>query len=249
MDKYCDTSKIVIERCNKETVYNIVKKKHYAKTWTASSDIYGIYYDSGEHRFFDGKELKLIGCVIYGNPVGFRVVKSISEELTDIDVLELKRLWIEDGYGKNIESYVISQTLKMLRKDSPKTKVVISYADRNEKHKGIIYRASNWLYQGFEIGRLDAFMYRYPNTKEWLTDRAIGERLGTNSLHGVLDKVPDMEYKVKFRKHRYLYFLCNKREKKRLIKELKHPLVDYHHHDNDEMIPVVEKKYWELQGK
>ena len=29
---YCDTSKIVIERCNKETVYNIVKKRHYAKT-------------------------------------------------------------------------------------------------------------------------------------------------------------------------------------------------------------------------
>ena len=57
---YCDTSKIVIERCNKETVYNIVKKKHYAKTWTASSNIYGIYYDSGEHQFFDGKQLKLI---------------------------------------------------------------------------------------------------------------------------------------------------------------------------------------------
>ena len=77
--QYCDTSKIVIERCNKETVYNIVKKKHYAKTWTASSNIYGIYYDSGEHQFFDGKQLKLIGTVIYGNPVGFRDVKSIAE--------------------------------------------------------------------------------------------------------------------------------------------------------------------------
>ena len=105
---YCDTSKIVIERTNKDVVYNIITKKHYANTWTASSDIYAIYYDSGEHQFFSGKELKLIGCVLYGNPVGFRVVKSICEELTDKDVLELKRLWIEDGYGKNIESYVIS---------------------------------------------------------------------------------------------------------------------------------------------
>ena len=34
----------------------------------------------------------------YGNPVGFRVIKSICEELSDDDVLELKRLWIEDGY-------------------------------------------------------------------------------------------------------------------------------------------------------
>ena len=50
-------------------------------------------------------------------------------------------------------------------------------------------------------------MYRYPGTSEWLTDRAIGAKLGTNSLHGVLKKIPDMEYKVKFRKHRYLCFL------------------------------------------
>ena len=134
----------------------------------------------------------------------------------------------------------------MLKEDSPQTKVVISYADRNANHKGIIYRATNWLYQGFDIGRGDAFMYRYPNTKEWLTDRAIGSKLGVNSLHGVLKKIPDMEYKVKFRKHRYLYFLCKNKERKSLFKSLKHPILDYSHHDNDEMIPKVEKKYWEL---
>jgi hypothetical protein len=224
---YCDTSKIVIEPTNKDVVYNIITKKHYANTWTASSNIYGIYHDCGEHKFFGGKELKLIGCVLYGNPVGFRVIKSISEELSDSDVLELKRLWIEDGYGKNIESYCIAQTLKMLKKDSPQTKVVISYADPGVNHKGIIYRASNWLYQGNEIGMGDAYMYRYPNTENWLSDRAIGEQLGTNGLKGVLDKIPDMEYKKKLRKHRYIYFLCNRKEKKRLIKELKHPLLSY----------------------
>ena len=225
--EYCDTSKIVIERTNKDVVYNIITKKHYANTWTASSDIYAIYYDSGEHQFFSGKELKLIGCVIYGNPVGFRVIKSICEELSDKDVLELKRLWIEDGYGKNIESYCISQTLKKLKKDSPQTKVVISYADPGVNHKGIIYRASNWLYQGNEIGAADAYMYRYPNTEKWLSDRAIGEQLGTNGLGGVLKKVPDMEYKKKLRKHRYIYFLCNNRERKKFVSSLKHPLVNY----------------------
>ena len=245
---WVDKDKINIVESNKETVYNLITKKHYSNKWTASTNIYAVYYEDGEHNFFDDKKYKLIGVALYGHPVGFRVVKSISEELNDNDVLELKRLWIEDGYGKNIESYVISQTLKMLKKDSPKTKVVISYADRNENHKGIIYRATNWLYQGFDIGRGDAFMYRYPDTKEWLTDRAIGAKLGTNSLHGVLKKIPDMEYKVKFRKHRYLYFLCSKKEKKELIDALKHPLVHYHHHDDDEMIPKVEKKYWELNG-
>jgi len=70
-------------------------------------------------------------------------------------------------------------------------------------------------------------MYRYPNTENWLSDRAIGEQLGTNGLKAVLSKIPDMEYKRKLRKHRYIYFLCNKKEKKRLIKELKHPLCNY----------------------
>jgi len=225
--EYCDISKIVIEPTKKDVVYKLVTDKHYAGTWTASSNMYAVYYDCGEHQFFSGKELKLIGVVLYGNPVGFRVVKSICEEFTDDDVLELKRLWIEDGYGKNIESYVISQTLKMLKKDSPQSKVVISYADPGANHKGIIYRASNWLYQGNDIGMGDAYMYRYPNTDNWLSDRAIGEQLGTNGLRGVLQKVPDMEYRKKLRKHRYIYFLCNRKEKKRLIKELKHPLLSY----------------------
>ena len=224
---WVDKDKISILKSSKEVVYNIVTKKHYAKTWTASSDIYAIYYKDGKHKFFDDDNLKLIGCVVYGNPVGFRVVKSISEKLTDIDVLELKRLWIEDGYGKNIESYCIAQTLKMLKKDSPQTKVVISYADPSVNHKGIIYRASNWLYQGNEIGAADAYMYRYPNTENWLSDRAIGEQLGTNGLKAVLSKIPDMEYKKKLRKHRYIYFLCSKKEKKRLMGELKHPLISY----------------------
>ena len=225
--EYCDISKIVIEPTKKDVVYKLVTDKHYAGTWTASSNMYAVYYDCGEHQFFSGKELKLIGVVLYGNPVGFRVVKSICEEFTDDDVLELKRLWIEDGYGKNIESYVISQTLKMLKKDSPQTKVVISYADPGANHKGIIYRASNWLYQGNDIGMGDAYMYRYPNTDNWLSDRAIGEQLGTNGLRGVLQKVPDMEYRKKLRKHRYIYFLCSKKEKKRLMGELKHPLLSY----------------------
>ena len=225
---YCDTSKVIIQKAKKDEVYKIITKKHYAKTWTASQNIYSIYWDTGEeHSFFEDTKKKLIGCVLYGNPVGFRVVKSICDELSDIDVLELKRLWIEDGYGKNIESYVISQTLKMLKKDSPQTKVVISYADPGANHKGIIYRASNWLYQGNEIGAADAYMYRYPNTDNWLSDRAIGEQLGTNGLKGVLKKIPDMEYKKKLRKHRYIYFLCSKEEKKRLMGELKHPLLEY----------------------
>ena len=224
---YCDITKVVIEPTIKSVVEDLVTKRHYSNKWTAATNLYAVYYKDGKHKFFDEDNLKLIGVILYGHPVGFRVIKSISEELGNDDVLELKRLWIEDGYGKNIESYVISQTLKMLKTDSPQTKVVISYADRGEDHIGTIYRASNWMYQGYKIGRGSAYMYKYPNTDEWLTDRAIGDQLGSNALPKVLEKVPDMEWKIKYRKHRYIYFLCNKKEKKRLLDVLKHPIRSY----------------------
>ena len=228
--KYCDTSRVIIKKSKKDDtgVYDIITNKHYAKTWTASQHIYAIYWDTQEeHSFFEDTKIKLIGVVLYGNQVGSRVVKSISDELENGDVLELKRLWVEDGYGKNIESYIISQTLKMLKKDNPDAKVVISYADPGVNHKGIIYRATNWLYQGSEIGIGDSYMYQYPNSDVWLSDRAMSSRIGTNGLRGVLKIIPDMKYKRKLRKYRYLYFLCSKKLKKHLIKNLKHPLLDY----------------------
>ena len=229
MGEYCDISKVVIAKVGKDTpgVYNIITKKHYAKTWTASQFIYGIYWDMGESSFFEDRNLKLIGVALYGHAVGARAVKSIVEDFEQHDVIELKRLWIEDGYGKNIESYCVSQTLKMLKTDAPQVKVVVSYADPGENHKGIIYRATNWLYQGSEIGGGDSYMYQYPNSDVWLSDRAMSDRLGTNGLRGVLKIIPDMKYKRKLRKYRYLYFLCSKKLKKQLIKKLKHPLLDY----------------------
>lgn len=225
---YFDQSKVSLRIVSKDIVEHIITDKHYAKTWTSSNLIFGVYYsDDTIHKFFNQPNEKLIGCVLYGHPVGFRVVKSISDSLSNGQVWELKRLWIEDGYGKNIESYVISQTIKYIKENHTEIKVLISYADPSANHIGIIYRASNWLFQGNEIGSGDAWMFRYPNTDKWISDRAIGSQLGTNSLSGVLKIIPDMEYKRKPRKNRYIYFTCNKKEKRQLIKSLKHPIIQY----------------------
>ena len=197
---YCDTSKVIINRVTKSTpgINAIVTKKHYAQKWTASQYIFGLYWD-----------------------------KSIVDTFDTHNVLELKRLWIEDGYGKNIESYVISQSIKILKTLAPTVKVLISYADPSANHKGIIYRATNWLYQGREVGFGDCYKYRFPGQTAWLSSRSMAERCGSAGLVEVKKTFPDIEYKVNLRKHRYLYFLCGKKEKKELIKNLKHPLLKY----------------------
>ena len=139
MDKYCDTSKLSIRQIDKPTAKKMVVKYHYSKLWTKCSVALGLFIDTGkEHCFFDEAEEKMIGVIVYGDPIGRLTGQSISDEIKRTQVLELKRLFIHDGYGKNIESYCIAQTLKMLKKDSPQTKVVISYADPGVNHKGII---------------------------------------------------------------------------------------------------------------
>ena len=225
--QYCDTSKVTIERTTKDVVYNMVVNKHYAGRWTGSTDVFGIYYESGEHSFFDEMEKKLIGVIVYGYTVARNGVKSISETLENKEVLELKRLWVEDGYGSNIESYVIAQSLKRIKNDKPEVKVIISYADPCENHTGIIYKATNWKYQGTKVSN-PGNMYQYSfDGEKWLSPRALQSKIGACGLKDVLKVYPDIQYKLIEQKHRYLYFVCNRREKKKLIKQLKHPLVSY----------------------
>ena len=228
MNQYCDTDNVTVRRVAKEDVYDMVVNKHYAGRWTGSTDIFGVYYDDGSsHQFFDTTEPKLIGVVLYGYTVARNGVKSISETLENREVLELKRLWIEDGYGSNIESYVISDTLKQIRKDKPEVKVIMSYADPAENHTGVIYKATNWYYQGNKVSHAGS-MYQFSfDGEKWLSPRALQAKIGVCGLKDVLKVYPDIQYKLIERKHRYLYFLCNRGERKRLIKQLKHPLVDY----------------------
>ena len=51
------------------------------------------------------------------------------------------------------------------------------------------------------------------------------------------------------RKHRYIYFLCNKKEKKKFIKSLKHPPLKYPDINSLKQIEVkridIEDKFYE----
>ena len=120
----------------------------------------GIYYvGEQDHKFYDGKETKLIGCMTYGYPVGRSAVQSIIPTLEKEEVLELTRLYIDDGYGKNIESLSMGKSFKWLKQNTD-IKALISYADPKEGHAGTIYQATNWLYQGNSIRPNDTYSFK-----------------------------------------------------------------------------------------
>lgn len=64
------------------------------------------------------------------------------------DFLELNRMAFDDYLPRNSESYCIGKTLRMIHKQAPNIKWVISFADGCSCGDGTIYRASNFVLTG-----------------------------------------------------------------------------------------------------
>ena len=209
--KYVDISKVDVGPITSLEAKSIITKYHYSHAWTMCVYAFGIYYKK-----------MLIGCIVYGSPIGRLVNGSITKtfNIEKYTLLELTRLWIADGFGTNIESYTIGQSFKLLKKYG--VDILISYSDPEQKHLGKIYQATNWYYQG-SIGQNDLW---YIIKGKKLYSRTVSSRYGTRS------KIALKELGIKFEtipdkaKLRYLYIL-NKKIKKKILSDLKHPILEY----------------------
>ena len=76
---YCDTTKLSIRQIDKKSAKKMIVNNHYSKLWTKSSVALALFYDTGkQHSFFDEPEEKMIGVIVYGDPVGRASGESIS---------------------------------------------------------------------------------------------------------------------------------------------------------------------------
>ena len=132
-EKYCDTSLVYLSPLNKNVAKDLIIKNHYTHKWSLCTVAYGVYYKEYiESTFFGGFNSKLIGVLVYGNAVGRNASTSISPLLLNNNVLELTRVWIADGYGKNIESYCIAESFRQINNDYPEIKCILSYSAADE---------------------------------------------------------------------------------------------------------------------
>ena len=176
---------------------------HYAKRMPSISYAYGLF-----------KNNNLIGIVSYGSPPSPALCKGIAGEKNKSIVLELNRLVLKDN-KKNEASILIGASLKLL----PKPRIIVSYADTEQKHIGVVYQATNFIYTGLSDKR-----------KEW---RLKGSNIHSKTVCETYTLAERKENKDKFehvdrpRKHRYIYFLGNKNDKRKLKKELRYKIMDY----------------------
>ena len=131
-----------VELVQRNAVVSFIEKHHY------SHNVNGIqsYYHFGLYR--DGKFglPEMIGAMMYAMPSMPHTSKKYNPINPD-KCFELRRLVCIDDTPKNTESYFIGQTFKWLKKNTD-IEVIVSFADEEEGHTGVIYKATNFNYLG-----------------------------------------------------------------------------------------------------
>jgi len=203
-----------VVRVTKNFCKSVVIERHYSKK-------IGVFWE-GYALIEDGE---VTGVCVYGQPAA--MIQKHAFTNRDFRLYELTRLvvWSEN---KNARSFLIANSLKLL---SVQPSAVISYADSDRGHCGIVYQATNWIYTGSPTacGKnviIDGKVY-HPQT---LVD------MGIKNQH---KWAKEKGYKLMKQKpkHRYFKLIGNKRERRDMLNLLNYDVViDY---------PKMEKSMYE----
>lgn len=112
-----------------------VKEHHYSGKVVNNSTLHF-------GAFLDGR---LHGVMSFGPSMDKRKMLSLVEGTGWSNFLELNRMAFDDYLPRNSESYCIGKALRLIRREAPHIKWVVSFADGTQCGDGTIYRASNFL--------------------------------------------------------------------------------------------------------
>ena len=107
---------------------------HYAKSIPVNTFGYSVFNDKNEW----------CGVVLYGTGANNNLANQY--KLNQGNVIELVRMALNGKQESTSKALAIS--LKLIKKDLPVLKLIISYADKDQNHNGTIYQATNWIYTG-----------------------------------------------------------------------------------------------------
>jgi len=199
--------KYFIKSIKKELCKEWLLHKHYAKRIPLIKYSFGLYTKEN-----------LFGICTFGLPCRMlNMGYSIFGGQYTMQTLELNRLVVNDNLEKNVLSFFVSQTFKML----PKPLVLISYADKNNGHHGYIYQATNWIYTGLTSKRKKIIDMQGKEIHE----RTINSRLGTSNI----DKLIEENYIVNEQegKFRYVKFLGSKKQVRKMQNKMVYKVFKY----------------------
>jgi hypothetical protein len=208
--------KYYVDRISFNDCKDWILKKHYAHRIPSISYAFGLF----------DKNKTLQGVCTFGTPSSSTLKYGVCGEQYVNIVIELNRLIINQK-DKNMTSFLVSQTLKKI--DKPK--IIISYADTSQNHTGYIYQATNFIYTGLSAKRTDWKIKGLENLHgQTIADISRGQKHRAEYMR---EKFGDSFYlEDRSRKHRYIYFIGTKKQKKEMLKSLKYKIQPYPKGDN-----------------
>ena len=112
-----------------------IKKHHYSgKVVNNSSLHFGAFLDGALH-----------GVMSYGPSMDKSKLIGLVEGTGWNEFLELNRMAFDEYLPRNSESRCISQSIRLIKKNAPQIKWIVSFADGCSCGDGTIYRASNFV--------------------------------------------------------------------------------------------------------
>jgi hypothetical protein len=134
-----------------------------------------------------------IGVVIFG--LGATPNLSKTYNLTMTECCELTRIALRDHITP--VSRIVAISIRLLKKQSPGIRLVVSFADSDQGHIGGIYQAGNWIYSGSP--KLDSWIIHGKK----IHPRSVVMKFGTQA-ESEIKKIDPNARKTWGFKHRYL---------------------------------------------
>jgi hypothetical protein len=107
---------------------------HYAKAIPVNVFGYSVFNENNEW----------CGVALFGTGASPQIGKQYN--LNQGQVIEFVRMALNGKQSKTSE--VLGKSIKLIKKDLPLVKLIVSYADQEQGHTGVIYQATNWYYLG-----------------------------------------------------------------------------------------------------
>lgn len=125
---------IIVKVIPSKIANEFVKKHHYSGKVVNNSNLhFGCFLDN-----------KLHGVLSYGSPLDKSKVLPLVQPSLWNEMLELNRMAFDDYLPKNSESRCFSIAIKLLKKNAPHIKWILSFSDGTQCGDGTIYRASGF---------------------------------------------------------------------------------------------------------
>lgn len=125
---------IIVKVIPAKIANEFVKKHHYSGKVVPNSSLhFGCFLDE-----------KLHGVMSYGSSINKKGTINLVENTGWNEFIELNRMAFDDYLPKNSESRCIAISIRLIKKNAPHIKWIISFADGTQCGDGTIYRASGF---------------------------------------------------------------------------------------------------------